>query len=116
MSNDTWTQMERERRQTGRTWRMVQEARRLDNEGHKVYIIVPTVAYGKSLRQVYGLNSRIGLESFDTLSNFDPITGRLLGAHPNCRVLIDHSAIEMRYSYLLTQLHRFDGQLPEGIS
>lgn len=33
---------------------------------------------------------------------------QLKGAHPNCRILIDHWTIESEYARMLSELHRFD--------
>jgi hypothetical protein len=111
-----WPRIEHEGRQTGRTFRMMAEAKRLQELGHKVYIIVPFLDYGRELRHVYKVHPSISFETFDTFDSFNPATGRLYLAHQNCRVLIDHAAIEQNFAYLLEQLHRFDGELPKGTS
>jgi len=33
---------------------------------------------------------------------------RLIGAHPNCVVLVDHHAIEDRFARVLEMLHAYD--------
>lgn len=110
-----WPRIEYEGRRTGRTYRMMAEAQRLVAAGHKVYIIVHSADYGRDLAHKFGTHPSVAYETFYSLPNFNRRSGRLVGAHPNCRVLIDHYAIESEYSELLIELHRFDGKLPEGM-
>ena len=50
----------------------------------------------------------IGLETPESLSNFDLLTCTLHHAHTNCVVLVDHSVIEYRCDMMLRQLHAYD--------
>jgi hypothetical protein len=96
-------------RQTGRTTRMISQAMAMHAAGLKVYVITHASAYAKVLRKQFpALPESVWMGSFAELGNFDPETHRLVGAHPNCVVLIDHAAIEQRYGALLEELHRYD--------
>lgn len=53
-------------------------------------------------------NNTIKFELADSPGNFDWQTMTLVGAHPNCVVLVDHYAIEQTWSRMLEMLHRFD--------
>jgi len=46
--------------------------------------------------------------STTVLANIDWENMRMTGAHPNCVLLVDHFAIESKFSQILAMLHRFD--------
>lgn len=93
----------------GRTTRMLEDARRLKDEGKAVYVMAANARHAKALREQFGdKNNSVKFETPDSLSNFDWRTFRLPGAHPNCVVLVDHFAIESQFSSLLDMLHRYD--------
>lgn len=93
---------------TGRTSRMLAEARRLRDAGRAVYVVF----HSRQGWQMYDTPENVGLrfETLDSLRTLDLRTGRLVGAHPNCVVLIDHYAIEERYAWALREMDRFDAE------
>ena len=98
-------------RQTGRTTRMLAEAKELAKAGRAVYIIAATKSDARHMESMAGdemrdLGIKIGAPS--SIGNFYWDQMQLLGAHPNCVVLVDHYAIEMRYAAMLRMLHRWD--------
>ncbi len=96
-------------RGTGRTTRMIKEAKRLADEGRSVYIIVDSKSQQQDFRSLIGDDHRgIHVEVPTGLNNFDWESLRLRGAHPNCVVLVDHYVIERRFAAILKMLHRFD--------
>lgn len=96
-------------RRTGRTTRMLDHAKQLSREGRAVYIIAASEREVKRLREMLGPGyPDIKIETSGSLPNFDWEFLTLRGAHPNCRVLIDHYAIEVRYARMLEMLHYYD--------
>lgn len=100
---------------TGRTTRMIEEARRLAGEGRAVYVVVdpPSEDRIKKLTS----SPRMGIKVETTirgLGNFDWETMSLRNAHPNCVVLVDHYVIEQRFGAMLDMLHRFDEEAGDG--
>ena len=99
-------------RQTGRTIRMLEDAKRLAKEGRAVYIITQNRAEQKRLAHLLGNPDDnpyanplgIKVETPDTPGNFDWETCSLIGAFPNCVVLIDHFAVECEISRRLAIL------------
>ncbi len=103
-------------KQTGRTTRMLKEAYSLASEGRAVYVLAHNPNYAFELEckfdNMFGPREshRLGVK-FETpgrLQNFDFQAMQLQGAHPNCRVLVDHYTIESMYARMLQELHRFD--------
>ena len=100
-----------ELRRTGRTTRMLAEAKELAKSGRAVYIIAATQAHARDMEVMAGDEMRdlgIKIEVPSSLGNFDWEQMRLWGSHPNCVVLVDHHVIESRYASLLRMLHRWD--------
>lgn len=100
-----------DQRRTGRTSRMLAEAKALARQGRAVYVLAATPADAKRLERMAGADGAglgIRYESIDGLDNLDLEQMRLTGAHPNTVVLIDHHAIEMRFSAVLQMLRRYD--------
>jgi len=102
--------------QTGRTTRMLTEAFKLAKEGKAVYVIAANHGHIFQMERMAdrlfgaGEASTLGVK-FETpasLPSFDFLTMQLKGAHPNCRVFVDHWAIESEYARMLNELHRFD--------
>lgn len=100
------------KRGSGRTTRMLSEAKTLVETGRAVYVIAANQQHVELLK-----SSDIGKEclelgvKFETPSspgNFDWREMRLLGAHPSCAVLVDHYTIECHFAKVLEMLHRFD--------
>ena len=103
-------------KQTGRTTRMLTEAFKLAKEGKAVYVLAANSEHmyymERMADRLFGSAeaSRLGVK-FETpasLTTFDFQTMQLKGAHPNCRILIDHWTIESEYARMLSELHRFD--------
>lgn len=80
-------------RATGRTTRMIAEAKRLAAEGRAVYIIAKHWQHLQDDidREVPGCGIKC---EPDVPLNFDWQTMRVRGSHPNCVWLFDHWAIE----------------------
>jgi hypothetical protein len=88
---------------------MLEEARRLKNEGRAIYVMAADYQHAKILREQFGdENNSVKFETPSSLQNFDWRELRLVNAHPNCVVLVDHFAIEVHFSRLLQMLHRYD--------
>ena len=113
-------------RQTGRTTNLLEHALRLDAAGRAVYIQCGNHAGVDHIREML---KRISLEKYDRLPSssikletwdsmeimFDVRSGNYIipGAHPRCRLLIDHFAIHLGYSGVLERFHRYDKPIPE---
>lgn len=98
-------------RRTGRTKRMLSEARKLAEQGKAVYVVAATEQHALQLEFEAGEEAtKLGIkfETIGSLRNLDFETLTLRGAHPNCVVLVDHYAIECRFSRVLEMLHKFD--------
>lgn len=93
---------------TGRTTRLLQEARRLSDEGRAVYVIVSSDELVKSFQTEEFRRRGIKVETMASVGNLELETMRLRYAHPNCAVLVDHYVIERRFRPMLEMLHRFD--------
>lgn len=96
------------RRRTGRTTRMLADAHRLAAEGKAVYVVFSRLAEAKAAEHRIDPRTGIKCETLGSLHTLDPFTLRLVGARPNCVVLIDHYAIEEHFGPLLEMLHRYD--------
>ena len=110
-------------RDTGRTTRMLKDAVRLANEGCTVYVVAQShleTAHMMGILnnipnsyKVQNDNSRkiykVKLETPETLGNFDLERCELIGAHSNCKVLVDHHVIESRYPFMINMLRRYEG-------
>jgi hypothetical protein len=96
---------------TGRTTRLLQEARRLSDESRAVYVVVSSESLVKAFSTEEFRRRGIKVETMASLGHLELETMRLRGAHPNSAVLVDHYVIERRFRPMLEMLHRFD--LPE---
>lgn len=96
-----------DKRNTGRTSRMLEEARRQVRKGRAVYVLCATLSHAQHLANDPD-NEFIKFETSQSLANFDWSTMIMRGAHPNCLVFVDHWAIESRYRAVLEMLHRWD--------
>ena len=101
-------------RQTGRTTRMMEEAKALARAGRAVYVVLAYPAHKRHLEDKDTVRLGIKFETPTTLSNFDWGTMTLTGAYQNCAVLVDHYAIESHFSRLLAMLHRYDKEKPNA--
>ena len=98
-------------RQSGRTTRMLADAIELARAGRAVYVVGESLSHSRRLEIQGGSEARelgIKFETASSLRNFDLRTMHLIGAHPNCTVLVDHHAIEAAYGPMLEMLHRYD--------
>ena len=94
-------------RATGRTTRMLEEAKQLADAGHIVCLVFHTARYANDVRLKQTEHPPlIKYESASSI-NFDWFTMTIRGE--DCIVLVDHYAIEQRYSQI-EMLHRFDGK------
>lgn len=93
-------------RQSGRTTRMLKHARALAEEGRQVYVVADNEDHARDFRRRVGKGVKI--ETPKSLGNLVWEDMRLLGAHPNCVLLVDHYAIERRHRTILEMLHRYD--------
>lgn len=88
---------------------MINEAKKLAADGRAVYIVAANKIEAENIQYRIGAKtSSIKVNTEITLSNFDWETMSLLGAHPNCVVLVDHYAIESKFPKLLEMLYRYD--------
>ena len=96
------------KRMTGRTTRMLEEAVRAAKEGHAVYVVMADqrqIAMYRASPRYKGIK----FETFDGLRlSLDIETLRMRGAHPNCRLFVDHYAIERRFGALIREWARYD--------
>lgn len=105
-------------RLSGRTTRMLLKAMVLAAEGRAVYVLCAHQAslehtkdllakmYEKARRDVPG---NIKFETWDTLrGHLDIENVRLRGAHPNCRLLVDHHFYEHHFGFALLGYHQWD--------
>ena len=98
-------------RATGRTTRLLDDAIKQAEDGKAVYVVTSTMAHSKQLKETMGKDKaeNLGIKFETTTSvNFDWGHMRVLGSHPNCVFLVDHSAIEQTFSPMLEMLHRYD--------
>lgn len=99
-------------RQTGRTTRMLEEARQLSDEGRAVYIMAASSRHANQLRESFislfgeGPVRGIKFEYPGSTGNFDWSTLRLTSAHPNCVVVADHYAAEQEVAELTLKIER----------
>ena len=101
-------------RQTGRTTRMLEEAKRLSRMGFAVYVVAAYEVQAAHFKDKLKDYPSIQVETFATLDNLDPATLTLTGAWLNCRVLVDHYAIEREYAGILEELVRYDRENING--
>jgi len=100
-------------RQTGRTTRMVEDAKQMAAEGKQVAILVHSVDYGRDVRQRHAIPEAIRIVNrrTGTVDFVDWDAARIAfhnsGAMP---LFIDHFAIENHYSGMLNQLFRWDAK------
>lgn len=102
---------------SGRTTRLLAEAISQDRSGRAVYVLTLDASHAESLKEEclrIAPDVRIKFEAAGCLRNLSWEQVRLVGAHPNCLVLIDHAAIEAKFGALLQMLHRFDAPVDAG--
>ena len=97
-------------RQTGRTTRMLEEAKRLLEQGQKVVI---GTAHFSERNLINDMARRMNLPDgykveLASKLNIDWFNLTLIDIAPKTHFLLDHAVIEIRYPKLLEALHRFD--------
>lgn len=102
-------------RGSGRTTRMLAEARLQAINGRPVYILTADSDSARLLQKKLdddGENLRIKAICVDnaSASAIDWKKMTLRGFSPNCILLADHSALESLFSGMLSMLHRYDDQ------
>ena len=97
------------KRRTGRTTRMLEYAVTLAKAGRAVYILARDEGHAELLRAALPRDLGIKCESIHEHPGLNPVSLKLnAGTNPNCVVLLDHAAIEHRYSGILNELTRYD--------
>jgi hypothetical protein len=98
------------KRNTGRTSRMLERARQLAQQGRAVYVIAANQRHADVLRYHLGPDANgIKVETIGSVGiRLDWETLTLGGAHRNCIVLVDHYTIEWRFGAILDELIRYD--------
>ena len=102
-------------RRSGRTTRMMEEAKRLDAEGKAVYVVFSTPAECDHWRD-FVKGTGIKLETSGSIGRERIvedviIKGRLRGQYPNVVTLVDHQCvlhILQRYQPLISAFYRWD--------
>ncbi|WP_291015315.1 hypothetical protein [Hydrogenophaga sp.] len=100
-------------RRTGRTTRMLIDAVSCAREGKAVYVIAANrQEQGRLQRLLWELTDDqlchgIKVETPSSVG-LDWNSFTLIGAHPNCVVLVDHFTIERLFATQLHELHRYD--------
>lgn len=98
-------------KRTGRTTRMLKEAEAAALKGEAVYVVGATKQHTEDMKKIFGKQKaeELGIK-FETFKTVDVnwIDRSLQNAHPNCKVLVDHYAIESHFAPILEELHRYD--------
>lgn len=97
--------MSDKRRQTGRTSRLIAEAVRMKSEGKRVAVIFSTMGEVHEFQ----LKTNCCVKAFSASSqewSWDEF--RVYGLPLDTEYLVDHHAIESRFSKILRAYHRFD--------
>lgn len=111
--------------QCGRTTRMLEQAAMLAKNGHYVFVVALDQQHGRYFLQLLvelggrrvgedkvlmlpeaGFGSIVVLPADSDM--IDWVGMRIHRAHPSCRMLVDHLAIESRFAGMLQELHRYD--------
>ena len=106
-------------RSTGRTTRMLEEAICLSSEGRAVYVMMHTrTAEAEFKHRVAMICERKGIEvpaiKFETWESLGGNRGvdltqqKMLGAHPNCCLFIDHHFYQHHFEHILAGFHQWD--------
>lgn len=95
-------------RGTGRTTRMLEHAKKLVDEGRRVWILVYHTSEILRIRSQLGTSDQRIQITTPELARFDWKAMRIQGLDPNTVILIDHHAIEDRFHRLLDAYHAYD--------
>lgn len=85
---------------------MLKDAERLAREGRSVYVIAANAQEAYRLQRLITPDLGIKVESAQGIRAFDWDSVNLLGAHPSCRVLVDHFAAEQKCDSLEQEIQR----------
>ena len=106
-------------RGSGRTSRMLEDAINQASKGRAVYILCPNdIRYHQRLAAYICQQKNISPDVFNGLK-FETIASigerninwerrEMLGAHPNCKLFIDHHVFAQKFSYILDGFHEYD--------
>lgn len=105
---DNW-----DRRASGRTTRMLEEAIQLAKEGRAVYVLFSSKNHCDQMERCPDIEKykELGIKFEHPASlgqGLDLENLRLIGAHPNCILLVDHHLLAMRYGRIFEMFHRYD--------
>lgn len=109
-------------RRSGRTTRMMEEAKRLDAEGKAVYVVFSTQTECNYWRD-FVTGTGIKLETPASIGGYRMVEevivkGRLPGQWPNVVTLVDHYCvlyILQRYEPFISAFYRWDKNKEDGI-
>lgn len=106
-------------RLTGRTTRMLEEAIRLSSAGRAVYVMMHTrTAEAEFKHRAAMICEKRGIEvpaiKYETWESLGGNRGvdltqqKMLGAHPNCCLFIDHHFYQHHFEHILAGFHQWD--------
>lgn len=86
---------------------LIDTARVLAELGRRVYLLTDDeMARCAARAELVGYN--VGIESLESLSNFDPVTISMRDVHPNCQLLADPAMIRRMFAGALNEMKRWD--------
>ena len=110
-------------RGSGRTTRMIEEALQKHDEGRAVYILMHDMCMKRELERLAMqicrmrgkvLSSSIKFETVESLGGIHHIdwkNRKVLGAHPNCALIIDHHVWATHFGFAIEGYHEYDNQM-----
>lgn len=109
-------------RRSGRTTRLIEEAIHNIQQDRAVYILCldkKNIEYMKSVFEKVcrsEMNYITKQPKFETLErlgpeNIDWKNTKIIGAHHNCELLIDHSVYEHLFGHIINGYHEYDAQI-----
>ncbi len=103
-------------RGTGRTSRMIENAIEETDKGRAVYVVTASLQERNRIKGLFMDRGypNMKVETAETLGSLDWRDLSLMGAHPNCLVVVDHYAIESKFAPMLKELHRYDADDDSG--
>ncbi|WP_151765773.1 hypothetical protein [Acinetobacter colistiniresistens] len=117
-------QIEENKRQTGRTARMLVDAINAAMEGRAVYVLCPreAILYTKDIAakickaHKIQMPETIKFESLQSIGehNINWKDKKLMRAHPNCKLFIDHHIYTQLFGHILDGYHEYDGEGPRN--
>lgn len=106
-------------RRSGRSTRLVRAAIAAIHQGHAVYILCTNKPYMRQLVEQVNRSDMCYLTKepkYETLEsigrdNIDWKNTKIIGAHSNCKLFIDHQVYEELFNHLIDGYHAYDGQV-----